>query len=277
MQTNRDILKHYIAYWREYKQQPAGGKKVGTKEQERFFIEHRMAQLREILRRHKCLSIINCGCGKGTWSVPLARDGFKVVNIDYSQDALDISQMAFQREKLQGLFIRGNLLKLPVKDNSFDCVISFGLLEHFEDLTPIMSEMTRILKPGGLFIADVITKRFSVHSIQEAINLAISVVVNLLRFRFDRIRTAIHNYLGVEFYENSYSYGIYKRKAEECGLRRVRVKGVRPFPFIILPKVADRAYARILRRLERSIGEFEESGSGFSKFWSAIWVVYGIK
>jgi len=42
--------------------------------------------------------------------------------------------------------------KLPFKDNTFDVVYSFYLIEHLEKPKKMFDEMYRILKPGGLMI-----------------------------------------------------------------------------------------------------------------------------
>lgn len=62
----------------------------------------------------------------------------------------------------------GNALFLPFKSESFDLVLSGGLLEHFVDPRPVMAEMVRILRPGGIFYADVVPRRFSMYRIREA-------------------------------------------------------------------------------------------------------------
>ena len=45
---------------------------------------------------------------------------------------------------------------LPFKNASFEVVLSGGLLEHFPDPLPVLTEMVRILRPGGIFYADVV-------------------------------------------------------------------------------------------------------------------------
>lgn len=45
--------------------------------------------------------------------------------------------------------------KLPFSDNSFDLVLSFDVLEHVNDPFLSASELKRVLKPGGILIADI--------------------------------------------------------------------------------------------------------------------------
>lgn len=46
----------------------------------------------------------------------------------------------------------GNMMSLPFDDESFDCVICLETLEHVEDPSTAMSEVHRVLTPGGTFI-----------------------------------------------------------------------------------------------------------------------------
>ncbi len=46
----------------------------------------------------------------------------------------------------------GSVMELPFKDATFDCIICLETLEHVEDPIKAMSEVYRVLKPGGKFV-----------------------------------------------------------------------------------------------------------------------------
>jgi ubiquinone/menaquinone biosynthesis C-methylase UbiE len=48
--------------------------------------------------------------------------------------------------------VRGSCDQLPFDDASFDCVINSEVIEHVPDVPEIMSEMWRVLRPGGTLI-----------------------------------------------------------------------------------------------------------------------------
>ena len=47
----------------------------------------------------------------------------------------------------------GEAVRLPFPDATFDVVLSTGLLEHFQDPSPIVREMARVLRPGGALVS----------------------------------------------------------------------------------------------------------------------------
>lgn len=104
---------------------------------------------------------LEVGAGSARLSRFLARRGYTTYCLDYSIEALIYARIRYEREGTQGVYVLGRAEHLPFNDNSFDVVFSTGLLEHFEDPTPIIFEMVRVLKNGGLFYSDIVPKKFS--------------------------------------------------------------------------------------------------------------------
>ena len=106
---------------------------------------------------------LEVGCGSGTIGATLAGAGYNAILLDYSMSAIDLATRSFHglpgRERKH--YVMGNAFSLPIRDGSVDVVVSGGLLEHFEDPAPVVNEMARVLKPGGLFYADIWPQRFS--------------------------------------------------------------------------------------------------------------------
>lgn len=51
-----------------------------------------------------------------------------------------------------GSDIQGDVMKMPFADASFDCVFCFETIEHVKNPFIAVSEIRRVLKPGGIFI-----------------------------------------------------------------------------------------------------------------------------
>jgi len=58
------------------------------------------------------------------------------------------------------LLVLGEGAQIPFADGSFSSVTSTSVLEHISDVDPVLAEVSRILKPGGLFVFCVPNHRF---------------------------------------------------------------------------------------------------------------------
>ena len=95
-------------------------------------------------------------CGTGDFAFELADrvgPGGRVVGIDFSMPMIEIAKHKAQRQSYFNVeFDQANVCCLPFEDNSFDCVtIGFGL-RNVADLNLAISEMVRVVKPGGMVV-----------------------------------------------------------------------------------------------------------------------------
>ena len=47
-------------------------------------------------------------------------------------------------------FVVADAVQTGLPSGEFDCIYSIGLLEHFDDPRPLLTETSRLLRPGGL-------------------------------------------------------------------------------------------------------------------------------
>lgn len=93
--------------------------------------------------------ILDAGCGSGRYAIALARCGAaKVTAIDISPEAI---RLARERASAYSnvFFQTGSVLDLPFKNKTFDFVWCAGVLHHTRNSNLGLSEITRVLKPGG--------------------------------------------------------------------------------------------------------------------------------
>ena len=237
-----------------------------------YFEQLRVKELIRLFKGRK--TIINIGCGSGRWSLPFLKLGFVVTNFDISQHALNVTKE--RTSHFETNYVRGNVYALPFKDNFFDIVMSFGLLEHFMDVVDPISEMVRILKPGGLFLSDVITKRISVQLLQEWINFFLYLLFQIVRLDFKKIRNSIW-FIHKDYFENSLPDSEYLKAMETSGLTKVNITGIRCFPIVMLPFFIERIYLPIFKLFRFLWEDFDRRNTRFSKIWGAIWELRGIK
>ena len=85
----------------------------------------------------------------------LAKAGAEVLTLDYVAGSLEITRKAANAAGVEVTTVCGDALGSPFPDGSFDVIFHQGLLEHFRDTTPLLSDNARLLKPGGHVIVDV--------------------------------------------------------------------------------------------------------------------------
>ena len=103
--------------------------------------------------------ILEVGCGRGSLSSYFADDGWNCTLLDYSPTVLETARKVFANNGHIANFVLGDATNLEFEDNSFDVTTSIGLLEHFEDVRPVISEQLRVLRPGGWFLGYVVPER----------------------------------------------------------------------------------------------------------------------
>lgn len=102
--------------------------------------------IREMGEEKKVLDI---GCGAGILTNALAKKGHEVFGIDLSSSSLEVARKYDETKTVS--YQTANGYSLPYPDRSFDVVCAMDLLEHVEEPRLVISEASRVLKPGGLF------------------------------------------------------------------------------------------------------------------------------
>src|SRR5215213_6810171 len=98
--------------------------------------------------------ILDVGCGTGANLLMLSRYG-DAEGVDISEDAL-----AFCRERGLDKVKLGAGEELPYEDGTFDLVTALDVVEHMDDDLAGLSEMRRVLRPGGRVLLFVPTFMF---------------------------------------------------------------------------------------------------------------------
>jgi SAM-dependent methyltransferase len=95
---------------------------------------------------------LEVGCGDGFFSSRLARLGCDVTGIDLSPAAIEIARKAYPGVS----FTVHNITEpLPFGESSLDLVWCSEVLEHLFSPLGVVSEIRRVLKPGGVFLCTV--------------------------------------------------------------------------------------------------------------------------
>jgi len=100
--------------------------------------------------------VLDAGSGTGIVTMSLLDSGFKpkrVVALDLSYNSLRISREQFAKKKRYSNIdgVQGNILTLPFAENTFDMVMTCGVLEYV-NLDDGLKELSRVLKPNGKLV-----------------------------------------------------------------------------------------------------------------------------
>lgn len=216
--------------------------------------------------------MLEVGCGSAFVSLFFAKRGYEAYCLDINKFILKVSEKNFKAEGIKGKFIVGNAEKLPFPDNQFDIVTSFGLLEHFENPQTAISEMVRVLKPGGLFFADIVPDRFSCQTIGNLFNSFVVLIYWSLKGKPALGLTKAMRNFEPAYFENSFSWQEYKKMIEKTKLKGIQIRGNRPFPRLTLPKSLDRIYTLMLKPTIFIWKKFDRWDNLISKTWGAgLW------
>lgn len=242
-------------------------------------------QISSMLKRSKIISgkTLEFGCGAAGISLYLANLGYQANICDISMHALQIAQMN-RRINAPNVdyesIVQANGMQLPYTSNSFDVVLSNGLLEHFEilPLNQLLSETIRVLKPGGLYMADIIPgpKRMNIRTLAILANFLSSGAYHTLKGRWQALSQLPDKYFNY-YYESSLSASEWKEILSQHSLREIKVSVCRPFPPLALPVKAERLYTNFIRRSIKFHQKFDETNNWFTHRWGWMYLVEAYK
>lgn len=123
---------------------------VPGKKKDAFYFEH-IQRYRFASKYTKNKRVLDLGCGVGYGTNYLANHGAKeVVGVDIDPKAIEYARRKYEIRNTK--FEAANAEVLTFSSNSFDVVVSFEVIEHVKSFKKSIKEVSRVLKPNGLFI-----------------------------------------------------------------------------------------------------------------------------
>lgn len=103
----------------------------------------------ETVRRYGAgRDVLEVGCGTGLLLARFAEFAKQATGIDLSEGMLE-------KARARGLSVKqASATDLPFEDGSFDVACSFKVLAHIPEIERVLSEMLRVVRPGGHVIAE---------------------------------------------------------------------------------------------------------------------------
>jgi ubiquinone/menaquinone biosynthesis C-methylase UbiE len=96
-------------------------------------------------------TVLEVGSGRGGGASYIARymSPNKITGVDYSKNAITLCNRIHNENNLE--FVEGDASSLPFNNNSYDVIINVESSHCYPSIPRFLSEVRRVLKPGGLF------------------------------------------------------------------------------------------------------------------------------
>ena len=160
-------------------------------------------------------SLLDAGCGYCFHTRRLAKGGFQITGVDFSDSALSEARRTIAAAGLedQVQLRQSDLKTLPFTDGEFDSVVCWGVIMHIPEMEAAITELARVLKPGGRLILGE----------NNGSSLHVVIWENLLRFVKRMLGRSVprrqRTVRGVEEWTETESGGLMVRKTDMKFLR----------------------------------------------------------
>jgi SAM-dependent methyltransferase len=109
-------------------------------------------------------TVLDLGCGTAGLAAAVAEEGGRYCGIDYSPYVLQMGRRLLGEKGLNGTLMRASGTQLPFRDESFDYIFAFDVIEHMDGGLPaqlgLLRELRRVIRPMGMIFLTTPNKRF---------------------------------------------------------------------------------------------------------------------
>jgi 2-polyprenyl-3-methyl-5-hydroxy-6-metoxy-1,4-benzoquinol methylase len=157
--NTRDDARALEAYWEKRFEASAraGGDDAARNIGHGFGHEERRVVFRELVARHlprHAASVLDVGCGGGTYFDLYAQLGLRIQGLDFSAAQLEVAHRRWPDARL----VAGELSAAPA-DLVADLVVCIGVVQVVSDLPAFVAGIARRVTPGGIAIVSCLEKR----------------------------------------------------------------------------------------------------------------------
>lgn len=104
--------------------------------------------------------ILDAGCGNGLLTIALAHQGANIIGLDYSDSVFGANKLS---DLPNLLFVKADLMQIPIANQYFDIVISNGVIHHTKNTRYTFDQIAKTVKNGGTFYLWLYKKPISLY------------------------------------------------------------------------------------------------------------------
>jgi ubiquinone/menaquinone biosynthesis C-methylase UbiE len=187
-------------------------------------------------------TILEIGAGSGATSIKLAQLGGTVICLDYSVNAINVIRRNTANAKTKVFCVLADANTLPFRKETVDTCFHQGFLEHFEDLTKLLSEQYRVLKQNGVLCADV-PQRYSLYTLKKHVLMKMKKWFAGWETEFSI--ASLRNVISAQGFRFQWGYGRFHVR----NLDRIQL---RLFKKIFIPRWVEVFYYAVVKKLENT-------------------------
>ena len=116
-----------------------------------WFYKERLKISLDLIENKKKQKVLDIGYGSGILFPELSQRFELLYGCDIHSEGSRVKKI-FKRQNIEIQLVRGSILNLPYRDESFDTIVCISVLEHISELDKVNSEIFRTLKHKGNLI-----------------------------------------------------------------------------------------------------------------------------
>lgn len=215
----------------------------------------RLIERSVITRYSRCGTVLDLGCGTGTYTEFFVKRGCNVIAADISAEMLLTTKKRLGSLSENVLFVQADVGWLPFKPNSFDTVVAiFGVLNHTLRYRVALQRLYRSLKPGGTLIFTVLNAYRLKWFLHEILHYRrIKWILKQIRYHDGYLKFPISGRVR-RVYTHSFSYFELRKLLRESGFKKIRIGSI----FFLLRPMFVKSKRSYLTKLERKLSRLED-------------------
>lgn len=145
--TDEEIEKHYQKEFKKGNYRFLRNYSAQYRRVYRGFLREIKRHLNSDGRILSGIKILDIGCFTGDFLYMAAAEGAEVRGVELQKEAVEIADI-----KLPGRVVQKDIASNPFKNQEFDIITMFGLIEHVKDPASLISNVSKLLKKDGILV-----------------------------------------------------------------------------------------------------------------------------